>query len=300
MPKRLVGVTLAVLFLCRSALAWSGAGHMVIAAEAYRQLSPKLKRKVTQVLKAHPEYARWEAEFIPGKSDLDLAGFVFMQASTWPDEIRRNHSQFDHPHWHYMDYPLRPTSFPPEPSPTPGDDALFGIEQSEKVLEDGKAPPELRAVYLSWLLHLIGDLHQPLHCGSLVNETYPRGDKGGNDFYVMPGSRGIALHAFWDELLGTSSKASSHFNYAIRIRSEHPRKSLSELKTARTPEEWSLESRQVAIEEAYLRGKLKGSVTPETAPSLPEGYRQNAKIVAERQAALAGYRLADEIKAHLR
>jgi len=157
-----------------------------------------------------------------------------------------------------------------------------------------------RAVYLSYLIHLVGDIHQPLHCASLFNNTYPDGDKGGNDFYVKPGSRGIKLHAIWDGLLGTSGKPHAHLNYAIEIESEHPRSSLKELKKAKTSKEWSLESRFVAIEKVYLRGKLKGSTMAESAPPLPEGYTKTAKTVVERQAALAGYRLADELQHVLR
>jgi hypothetical protein len=79
------------------------------------------------------------------------------------------------------------------------------------------------------------------------------------------------------------------------IEHEHPRKSLPELKKAKTPKDWSLENRGVAIEKAYLRGELKGGTSKETAQELPDGYTKAAKVVAEKQAALAGYRLADEI-----
>jgi hypothetical protein len=88
-------------------------------------------------------------------------------------------------------------------------------------------------------------------------------------------------------------------NEAIRLSQEYPRKSLPELKRT-TPVKWSLDGRSLAIEKAYLRGELKGSTVAETAPSLPEGYTKEAKAVAERQAALAGYRLADEVRKYLR
>jgi hypothetical protein len=82
-------------------------------------------------------------------------------------------------------------------------------------------------------------------------------------------------------------------NYAIQIESEHTRKSLKELRKAKMPEDWSLESRGIAIEKAYLHGELKGRTDKDTAVELPEGYTKAAKVMAERQAALAGYRLAD-------
>jgi hypothetical protein len=278
------------------AKAWSGAGHQVIAAEAYRQLSPALKQKATEILKAHPDYEKWEKSFSSESANLDLPAFVFMRASTWPDEIRRGKSPYNHPKWHYVDYPLKPTRFPVEPGPSPADDILYGIGQCEKPLADAKATPEERAVYLSWLIHLIGDEHMPLHCCSLFTEAYPAGDKGGNSFFIKPATKGIPLHSFWDGLLGTSGKPQSHLDYAIMIEHEHPRKSLKELKKARTPKDWSLESREIAVEKAYLRGALKGGTDRDTAMELPEGYTKAAKVVAEKQAALAGYRLADEIQ----
>ena len=293
-------VLLATLFFTYPALAWSGAGHQVIAAEAYRELPPDLKTKVGTLLKAHPDYEKWEKTFAEDKPSFDLDMYAFIRVSTWADEIRRRDNPYDHPHWHYIDYPLKPTAFPVEPSPAPEDDALYGITQCEKVLSDTKPSLQERAVYLAWMIHLVGDLHQPLHCCSFVNETYPHGDKGGNDFYVKPGERGISLHSFWDGLLGTSGKAQAHLNYAIQIETEHPRKSLKELKKHKTPKEWSLEGRELAVEKAYLRGELKGSTNRDAAPELPEGYPKAAKAVAEKQAALAGYRLADELEKYLR
>lgn len=276
--------------------AWSGAGHQVIAAEAYRELSPALQQRVVLMLKPHPQYEKWKDSFSGEKGNLEFGLQIFMRASTWPDEIRRRESEYNHPKWHYIDYPLRPSRFPVLPGTSPNDDILFAIQQCEQTVSDRKASPEERAVHLSWLIHLIGDLHQPLHCSSLFDSAHPNGDKGGNDFYVKPNAQGISLHSFWDELLGTSRKAQSHLNYAIALQSEHPRKSLKALKKARTSKDWSLESRGLAVEKVYLHGRLEGGTSRELAPNLPSGYTRAAKAVAETQAALAGYRLADEIQ----
>lgn len=271
---------------------------MIIAAEAYRELSPALQARVTEILKAHPDYVKWEGSYGKYGDGIEMPLYIFMRASTWPDEIRRGggaDSKFDHPHWHYVDYPLEPPSFFLKPGPSPNDDVLFGIGQCEKFLHDSATSPELKAVYLSYLIHLVGDIHQPLHCCSLVNATYPKGDKGGNDFYIIPGSRGIKLHSFWDQLLGSRLHERTQLNEAVRIAAEHPRASLPELKTAKTPLEWSMEGRHLAIDKAYLHGELKGGTSEQTAQALPDGYTKEAKVVAERQAALAGHRLANEI-----
>ncbi len=132
--------------LSNSAWAWGGAGHMVIAAEAYRNLSPQQKAEVFDVLQSHPDFAKWEKAYQPN-ADFDLAAYVFLRSSTWPDEIRRKGNPYDHPNWHFIDYPLHPPSFPLEPSPKPTDDVLYGIAQSEKVLSDTNASPER----LNWM-----------------------------------------------------------------------------------------------------------------------------------------------------
>ncbi len=132
---------------------------MVIAAEAYQNLSPQIKAEAFAVLQSHPDFEKWKKSYQPN-ANFDLSAYVFMRASTWPDEIRRHGNQYDHPNWHFIDYPLRPSSFPLEPGPKLTDDVLYGIAQSEKVLRDTNAGVEQRAVSLSWLIHLIGDLHQ--------------------------------------------------------------------------------------------------------------------------------------------
>jgi hypothetical protein len=70
---------------------------------------------------------------------------------------------------------------------------------------------------------------------------------------------------------------------------------LAELKKPTGPRQWSLEGRQLAIVKVHLQGRLKRGQDEDHATPLPDGYSNTAKTIAERQAALAGYRLADEI-----
>ena len=108
-------------------LAWSGGGLQVIAAIAYRELSPDLQKKVTSILIAHRDYDGWANHVEVKSNTMDTATLVFMRASTWADEIRRSGSEYDHPHWNYIDYPLKPPSFPVEPGPAPTDVVGIGI-----------------------------------------------------------------------------------------------------------------------------------------------------------------------------
>jgi len=275
---------------------------MVIAGIAYKELSPETKHAVGTLLKSHPDYQKWTNSFAGDSAGMDLDTYVFMRASTWPDEIRRKHNDYDHPQWHYIDYPLRPKKFKMEEPSTHDDDVLFGLAQSEKVLADKDASAESRAAHLSWLLHLVGDIHQPLHCASYFSAEFPKGDKGGNSFYVKPAKKGIKLHSLWDGLLGTRNHPQTQLNDAIRIRASHPRTEFAQLTDGKETadaqkfKEWSLEGRTLAIEKAYLKGKLKSSAKGDPGGTLPKDYTKDAKVVAENQAALAGYRLADEIE----
>jgi hypothetical protein len=292
---------LLIVFLLLSrelSSAWSSPGHMTIAAIAYRDLSDSQRQTVTELLKHHPDYESWKQAWQMNIPDFDLDTYIFMRASTWPDEIRRRGSPYDHPEWHYIDYPLEPPAFPDKPSPFPTNDILYGISQSEKMIKDPNSSPEARAAYFSWLIHLVGDIHQPLHCSTLVNTNYPApaGDRGGNEFYVKPAEAPVNLHSIWDRALGGTVNPKTQLNYAIQISTEKPRASLPELLKDTTPVTWSKESRAIAIESAYLRGKLAGSTQRDDAPALPESYTKSMKTIAEKQAALAGYRLADEIQ----
>jgi hypothetical protein len=246
-------LTLPLSMLPFSVSAWGSAGHEVIAAEAYHQLPPELQAEVFDVLKAHPDFAKWTNAYHPNAT-FDLSAYVFMRASTWPDEIRRKGNKYDHPNWHFIDYPLRPPAFTFEQDARPADDILFGIKQSEQGLADTNADRELRAAYLSFLIHLVGDIHQPLHCESLFDDEFPNGDKGGNDFYVTPVQKPVGLHGIWDGLLGGAVNPRIQWNYANELQTKFPSNSLPELMTHTTPKDWSLESRQLAIDVGHLHG----------------------------------------------
>jgi hypothetical protein len=88
----------------------------------------------------------------------------------------------------------------------PRDDILFGICKSESILRSRSALAPDKAEKMSWLIHLVADVYQPLHCATLINSFYPapEGDRGGNKFFVkVPrSSKAQKLHSLWDELLG--------------------------------------------------------------------------------------------------
>ena len=267
---------------------------MIVASIAYAQMPPAAQQQATAILQAHPAMGKWK-EQLEKDQPTDPGAYFFMRASTWPDELRKTNSPYDHPGWHYIDYPLTPPDFPFVAGREPENNILYGINESEKTLRDPAANPEQRAAALSWLIHLIGDIHQPLHCAELVTPQYPlpEGDRGGNLIFVSVGGNPINLHAFWDRLPGMIFSAPFASESARRIERAYPPSALPDLAKDKDPVAWSLEGRTIAIESAYLNGKLPGdAVDTKNSPiPLPPDYLEKGKVIADRRVALAGYRL---------
>jgi hypothetical protein len=106
------------------ACAWSGPGHMTVAAIAYRDLSPAERQKLDTILESHPQFESWRNAFPESVPNLDQGLYVAMAASLWPDQIRNRDDPSTFPNWHFIDYPLIAPSFPDRGSPTPQDDKV--------------------------------------------------------------------------------------------------------------------------------------------------------------------------------
>ncbi len=292
---------LATLAFCTPALAWNKAGHMVSGAIAYAELqkiAPQSLPRVITLLKKHPDYiGKWQPQIsnVP-QSDRDL--FLFMLAARWSDDARQTTE--DRPTWHYVNLPFKlgatPIAIPASPSGE--ENILTALQQNRSILEaDGTTPK--KAIALCWIFHLTGDIHQPLHTIKAVSTQFPlpEGDRGGTRFYIRAkeGSSTISLHKFWDDLILGSERFQSVRNQAISLRqnADYQRDRLPEL-TETSFENWGKkESYQLApqvYENLQSGTKTDGKV-------LPEGYTDPAKTLAARRMALAGYRLADYLKA---
>jgi S1/P1 Nuclease len=304
-------VSLGLLFFLSSMrlFAWSGPGHMIVAAIAYRDLSPEDRAKAQAILEHHDNFEKWKAE-VPEKSGtLDEGIISFMGAAKWPDEIKFGHSPWNHNEWHYVDYPVTPPNFVFKPSPAPDNDIIFAINHCVEKLKNHDVTLEGQARWLSWLIQLTGDITQPLHCCALVNDDFhaPIGDRGGNLIFVKASlnSRGIPLHKMLDDALGTSQGfhaklLRTYANKAIALGSEYKRESLPDLALHGTPTQWARESWEVGVRDVYLRGALQYGKDSETAALLPEGYTKKLKAMATERLTLGGYRLADLIREALR
>jgi hypothetical protein len=308
-------VLVATLGLCAQSYAWNDRGHMSVAYVAYKQLTPTARDRVNALLKLNPKYNDWKSTVetqAPVASAADKDMMIFMIASTWADKIKtdsaytkdgsqngnrpdgspdpgRNTGYDDmlmHKYWHFIDTPFSKdgTSLPAIPTPNAQERiALFrGVLAST-------SPDELKSYDLVWLLHLVGDIHQPLHASTRVSSTDPDGDQGGN--LVKLDCSKCELHAFWDDLLGTQSNLKTVSNAARKL--PKPDASLA----AKTDEkDWIAESFQAAQDTVYSTPIAAGDGPFTLTPA----YKKAAGKLAKQRVALAGTRLANLINNELK
>jgi hypothetical protein len=172
--------SLLALFMCssfnsnnNSSAKWGATGHRVVGEIASDYLKSKTKRKIRKLLN--------------GKS----LAFV----STFADEIKSDSSYNEFYTWHFINMPLN--SDYKTSKKNPKGDLVTGINHCKKVILDNTSSREDKVFYLKMLVHLIGDLHQPMHIGLAE-------DRGGNDFKVQWHYKDTNLHRVWDsEMIDT-------------------------------------------------------------------------------------------------
>lgn len=295
--------------------AWNDRGHMTVAYIAYKQLTPTARDRVNALLKLNPKYKDWETtvtQQVPNVSAADKDLFIFMIAATWPDQIKRDkaytsdgsdkgnrpdgspdptrNTGYDdmlmHKYWHFIDTPFSNdgTALPAIPTPNAQDRiALF-----RSVLASS-SPDPLKSYDLSWLLHIVGDVHQPLHASTRVSSADPQGDAGGNS--VKLSCAKCELHFFWDDLLGTNSNLKTVKNAARKIAAAVPT-----LAAKSDEKDWVAESFDLAKQQVYTAPIAAGD-GPFTVTS---SYKKAAGKTAKIRVALAGARLANMLNNELK
>ena len=194
---------LAVLACLPSpALAWLDNGHMAISQFAWQKLTEQERRLSTEILKQHPHYDEFLKAERPAEVPEDE--WVFLRASVWPDFVRNTHAeQYNKPTWHYINMAYVPgysKVTPPARSPR-SSNVVTQIDWAAGQVRGND--PAVTPIALCWLLHLIGDIHQPNHAITLYNEAFPDGDRGGNLALIrIENGDAIKIHLYWDGLLG--------------------------------------------------------------------------------------------------
>lgn len=310
-----LAIALATTWLigqCPPAFGWNKAGHMLTGAIAYQKLKAdgdeQAIMRVVALLKQHPEHARWDKAMQKlGKDDQPL--YFFMQAARWPDDARDDPAFYPpDAHLdkiHYINLPYKPKGQPDSVKiKAPDDLNIFRGYADKLALLKSKSKDAERAVALCWALHLIGDVHQPLHTTSLFTTQFKSGDRGGTLFYIRAreGKAPISLHKYWDDLLLSSQNFTTVKNYAIELRNrkEFAKEKLTEL-AATNFQDWAVkESFELAKTAVYRNGTLAGGASMKQAKTLPDDYAKTVQPIAERRAVLAGYRIAAVLRDDVR
>lgn len=281
---------LAALMLIASscasgAWAWGPQGHRTVGAIADRLLTPQARAVVAELL----------------AGDLDKFGnpsgrTTLEEVSVWADEITGTPAA--HPTWHYDDTPICGS----EPKERYCRDGQCNSEQLTRligVLADPHTPPRERNEALKWVVHLVGDIHQPLHSAS-------NADRGGNLVHVaLAGvrTRGRAnLHRVWDtELvqLALQTRSRQQPPRDIDALAEEARRLVAEAGQA-SPAQWAFESNNLARNVAYHYPGFACNTVPEEIIVLDAAYQLEAQSIVRERLLLAGGRLANLLNNTLR
>ncbi len=272
---------------------------MVVAELAYQQLGPEQRQTIHAILRQHPH---WDEYLVADRPDnVPEEQWAFWRAATWSDWVKHHHEQFSKPHWHYVDFPFVPSGSAERADQHPPQQETILTALPFCIDKARGATGQERAMYVCWVIHLVGDLHQPLHCVSLFCEAFPKGDHGGNDsLYQLPPHRVIELHPFWDDLLGkaTTLTSISHGAQEAQAAANANRAEVAkELQASATIDAWAKESYALAVTYAYVNGKVIPAVggrhrEAHDVPEAPAEYAQTAGLVARVCIAKAGERLS--------
>ncbi|MFC1887783.1 S1/P1 nuclease [Candidatus Cloacimonadota bacterium] len=272
--------------------AWNSTGHMIVAAIAFDQLDTETQLFVRDALRNHPEYENWMEEIPEGYNE---GAYLMMKASLWPDEIRRSDNIYDHPTWHYVNFFIHRESGEIDTvREDPQNDIIWGIEKSAEFIKS--EDPTLTAVYLSWLNHLVADIHQPMHCCSVISEKSPEGDRGGNRHWVKNNGEPIKLHFYWDMLPGRISDLEDVKNAVVMLTDYFPDTDFSVFSLSDdSAYEWALESLNISYESVHQKLTLPEADNPNDAHPLTDEYHTMAQDVYKQRIMIAAYRLKETI-----
>jgi hypothetical protein len=263
------------LFLASSpAAAWWEYGHETVATIAALQVKPQTRREIQRLLAHANELA---TPTCPART--------IEQASVWPDCIKLLKDRFSYAYaWHYQNVDVcKP--FDQKSACKDGNCVSAQIDRNARLLADRSLPARERLQALAFLVHLVGDLHQPMHAGD-------KHDLGGNKFAASYGFIAKSnIHSIWDGYLADRA-ISTPAGEARGILSELSPQQKAEMQTGKT-EDWARESWQIAHDDAY--GSLMADPCgplPAQQPVVTEEITRRLIPVVRKQIARGGLRLA--------
>jgi len=246
---------LALALYAVPCFAWGPEGHRLVGRIAQSLLNPDAETRVQSTL-------------LPGETIASMA--------SWADEIRSTRKETEP--WHFIDIEITGSGLNMGRDCPRGNCVLGKITEFRKTWRDPQAAPTDRREALLFLIHFVGDMHQPLHCAD-------NNDKGGNSTRVEFEGDRMNLHHLWDSALLDHMPAEDSlfdaWSHAITAadQAEWPRG---------TVEDWAEESFHAAKVVVY--GGVFGS--PGQVPQLGDNYERAADRTVEQQIEKAGVRLA--------
>lgn len=206
MRRRTIRISLAVtitasLIFPRSAKAWGDNGHITSAKIADLNLTPQAKSEIAKLLG-------------PGVNiyDRKIAMFADTFKFTAAGSFTRN--------WHFVDIPITAANYDADRDCDNNDCVVFRIEDLKKTLADSTQPSQMRVFALKMLVHLVGDVHQPLHAAERDNRDGDS-DHGGNKVPVRFLDRRegrLNLHHVWDdEILDENMRGADPEDYGATL-----------------------------------------------------------------------------------
>ncbi len=296
-------VALLALIVCaQPAQSWNGTGHRIVAALAYDALTPSTRARVDDLLRRHPDYQSMFLRDAPSSPPAARARAAFIAASTWADQIKSDPRFYDddrrearptplvrgypdmarHQYWHFVNLPFTQDGTRLRDARTPN--AVTEIQRLSRALAKPVGDSVNPVYALPWLLHLVGDLHNPLHAATRFTRDDPNGDRGGNGVEVDPGRN---LHSYWDGLAGFDPSSAAYVDrYAERLRDSQgasPRGPID-------PVVWAQQGAEIAKKKVYVFGANSGR--GDRPIRLSREYQNSAKQLTDSQLYLAGLRLA--------
>lgn len=263
----LILVVVTVVLLPARAAAWGSKGHAIIARIATDRLSPSARQAIAELL---------------GKVE------TLESVSGWADTIKPKRR--DTANWHHVDIPLSRSHYDASLD-CANECVIMAIEQQIQVLKDGKRSASDHGEALKFLVHLLGDLHQPFH---VTTNTEPS-DNGANKVKVYAiGGRATSLHAIWDDDLVNYAVGDSPLEaYAAELGMRQKSRGQNTLaSTQGSVTEWALEAHRLAWVGYVPTAEGYFMLNDGKVWKLDEFYYDKNRPLMETQLLRAGIRLA--------
>lgn len=256
-PFVTAGLALALSLTSLDALAWGAQGHRLVARIAESKLDPQAKAEIDRLLATEP-------------------GDTLSSIAPWADQLRANDPDLGKRSsgWHYVNMAEDGCIYEAPKHCRDGDCVVEALKQQSALLANRQLPDAERLQALKFVVHLVGDLHQPMHAG------YGH-DKGGNTYQVQYNGRGTNLHSVWD----------SGMFYALQLNDDQFLQQLQALPAPAGITTPQLQRDATLWAEQTCRIATRKGLYPD-GHKIDDDYTDTWRPVAEAQVRLAGERLA--------